>query len=106
MNLYESPAGTGLAALRIGAWVAFTISSVNTLKKNPEKASFYFPFALLGSLWIMGGPITTIFGVYVLDAWVRESVICFVRAAIAFCGHASFLVRLFFHIPYIYMHSL
>lgn len=95
LNLYESPAGVALGALRVGAWGAFVISTVNTYKKNPEKGSFYVPFGLLGSLWIMGGPLTTVFGVAVLDPWVRESVICFVLASIAFGGHAAFLVSYF-----------
>lgn len=93
LNLYESPAGFGLAGLRIGAWGAFVISTVTTTKKYPEKSSFYYPFGVLGSLWILGGPLTTVFGIAVLDAWVRESVVCFVLAALAVGGHFAFLVR-------------
>lgn len=93
LNLYESPAGFGLAGLRIGAWGAFVISTVTTIKKHPEKASFYYPFGVLGSLWILGGPLTTVFGIAVLDAWVRESIVCFVLAALAVGGHSAFLVR-------------
>lgn len=95
LNLYESPAGFGLAGLRVGAWGAFTISTVTTIKKYPEKGSFYYPFGLLGSLWILGGPLITIFGLAVLDAWVRESVVCFVLGSIALGGHSSFLVIIY-----------
>lgn len=91
LNLYESPAGVAHAALRLGAWGAFAIATVNTLKKNPEKSGFYLPFGVLGSLWIVGGPLATVFGVTVLDPWVRESVICLVLAVVAFGGHAAFL---------------
>lgn len=93
LNLYESPAGIALASLRLGAWAAFCVSTVNTFKKSPEKSGFYMPFGVLGSLWIMGGPMTTVFGVTLLDPWVRESIICLVQASIAFGGHAAFLVR-------------
>lgn len=92
MNLYESPAGLGLAALRVIAWGAFLISMFNVIRKYPEKRTFYYPFGLLGSLWILGGPIAIIFGIAILDAWVRESVMCAVLGLLAFTGHASFLV--------------
>lgn len=91
LNLYESPAGVAHAVLRIGAWGAFVVATVNTMKKNPEKSGFYVPFGVLGSLWICGGPLVTVFGVTVLDPWVRESVICGVTAAVAFGGHTAFL---------------
>lgn len=73
LNLYESPAGFGLAGLRGIAWVAFIISIVKTIKKYPEKGSFYFPFAFFGTLWLLGGPSITFLGIAVLDNWVRES---------------------------------
>lgn len=91
LNLYESPAGFGLNGLKICAWVAFVISIATTMKTNPEKAPFYYPFGLLGSLWLLGGPVLTIIGVGVFDPWVRESVMCGVFAFIAFGGHAAFL---------------
>lgn len=91
--MYESPAGFGLAGLRLGAWGQFVISTINTLKKYPEKGSFYYPFGLLGSLWILGGPIATVFGIAVLDAWVRESMMCAVLGIIMLSGHSAFLVN-------------
>ena len=92
LNLYESPAGFGLAGLRLGAWFGFMISTVTTIKKYPEKSSFFYPFGLLGSLWMLGGPIATLFGIGVLDPWVRESMMYAVLGIVAFSGHAAFLV--------------
>lgn len=64
---------------------------VSTIKKYPEKRMFYYPFGILGSLWIMGGPIAIIFGISVLDPWVRESMMCAVLGLLVFTGHISFL---------------
>lgn len=92
LNLYESPAGFGLSLLRCISWCVFMISTATTIRKYPEKSSFYYPFGLLGSLWILGGPFLTIVGIGVLDAWVRESVMCGTFAMLAFAGHFAFLV--------------
>ncbi|XP_037035543.1 transmembrane protein 145-like [Bradysia coprophila] len=91
LNLYESPAGFGLAGLRGIAWAAFIISIVKTIKKYPEKGSFYFPFAFFGTLWLLGGPSATFLGIAVLDPWVRESVMCAVSGALSVAGHSTFL---------------
>lgn len=91
LNLYESPAGFGLCGLRLIAWIAFLISIGGTLNKFPEKGGFFYPFGLLGSVWLIGGPILTFIGIGVLDPWVRESVMCGAFAAVAFGGHAAFL---------------
>lgn len=73
LNLYESPAGFGLAGLRCIAWGAFMISVIKTIRKYPEKRSFYFPFGFFGTLWLLGGPVATFTGIALLDPWVRES---------------------------------
>lgn len=73
LNLYESPAGFGLAGLRCIAWGAFMISVIRTVRKYPEKGSFYFPFGIFGTLWLLGGPAATFSGIALLDPWVRES---------------------------------
>lgn len=91
LNLYESPAGFGLAGLRVGSWIAFVGSIASTIRKYPEKGAFYYPFGVLGSLWILAGPLLTLVGVGVLDAWVRESVVCGISGWIAFGGHLAFL---------------
>lgn len=92
LNLYESPAGFGLSLLRCVAWCVFMLSTATTIRKYPEKSSFYYPFGLFGSLWLLGGPFLTLVGIGVLDAWVRESVMCGTFAIMAFGGHAAFLV--------------
>ncbi|XP_038114011.1 transmembrane protein 145 [Culex quinquefasciatus] len=91
LNLYESPAGFGLAGLRCIGWGFFIYSCAATIRKFTEKGPFYYPFTLLGSVWIMSGPILTVVGVNVLDPWVRESVMHAALGAVAFCGHVAFL---------------
>ncbi|XP_055304371.1 transmembrane protein 145-like isoform X2 [Sitodiplosis mosellana] len=91
LNLYESPAGFGLSLLRCVSWCVFMISTAATIRKYPEKSSFYYPFGLLGSCWILGGPFLTLIGIGILDAWVRESVMYLTFAMLAFMGHSTFL---------------
>ncbi|XP_019556690.2 transmembrane protein 145-like [Aedes albopictus] len=91
LNLYESPAGFGLAGLRCVSWGFFIYSCAATIRKFTEKGPFYYPFTLLGSIWIMSGPILTVVGVNVLDPWVRESVMFGALSLVAFCGHSAFL---------------
>lgn len=91
LNLYESPAGFGLAGLRCVSWGFFIFSSAATIRKFSEKGPFYYPFTLLGSMWIMSGPILTVVGVNVLDPWVRESVMFGALSVVAFSGHSAFL---------------
>lgn len=92
LNLYESPAGFGLSLLRCISWCAFMVSTSTTIRKYSEKSSFYYPFGLLGSCWILGGPFLTLIGIGLLDAWVRESVMCATFVMLAFSGHSTFLV--------------
>lgn len=92
LNLYESPAGFGLSFLRCISWCFFMVSTATTIRKYPEKSSFYYPFGLLGSVWILGGPFLTLIGIGMLDAWVRESVMYLTFTLLAYTGHAAFLV--------------
>lgn len=92
LNLYESPAGFGLVGLRCVAWSAFMVSVIRTIRKYPEKGSFYFPFGFFGTLWLLGGPIATFSGIALLDPWVRESMMCAVFGALSVAGHSTFLV--------------
>lgn len=96
LNLYESPAGLGLSLLRCIAWCAFMISTAQTIRKYPEKSSFYYPFGLFGSTWLLGGPFLTLIGIALLDPWVRESVMHGTFALMAFSGHVMFLVSVNF----------
>ncbi|XP_049547610.1 transmembrane protein 145-like [Anopheles darlingi] len=91
LNLYESPAGFGLAGLRCVGWGFFLYSCAATIRKFTEKVPFYYPFTMLGSLWIMSGPVLTLLGVGVLDPWVRESAMHGALGAVAFAGHLTFL---------------
>lgn len=91
LNVYESPSAFGAMGLRAGSWIAFLLAISATLRKYPEKSDFYYPFGAFGSFWILGGPVITIIGINVLDAWVRESVMRGVLGAFAFAGHLAFL---------------
>jgi hypothetical protein len=51
LYLYESPPGYGLIVLRVIAWWMFMYSTLFTLKHYPEKARFYYPFNIIGSMW-------------------------------------------------------
>ncbi|XP_065173129.1 transmembrane protein 145-like isoform X2 [Atheta coriaria] len=89
---YESPAGYGLIILRIAAWCMFIYSTVFTLKHYPEKANFYYPFNVFGTLWYIAGPAFIISANTYIDKWVRESVVCAVLLFITFGGHLMFLL--------------
>lgn len=91
LNLYESVAGYGLAGLRCFSWAFFLLACATTIRKFPEKRSFYFPFGILGSFWILSGPVLIFLIVGLLDPWVRESVVFIAFAIVSFAGHASFL---------------
>lgn len=91
LNLYESGPGYGIAGLRCFSWGFFLIACTTTVKKFPEKRSFYFPFVIFGSVWILAGPLLIFMVVGVLDPWVRESVCFMAFAVVSFCGHSAFL---------------
>lgn len=93
--MYESPAGYGLITLRIIAWWMFIYSTVFTLKHYPEKATFYYPFNIIGTLWFVAGPGVVLAANNLIDKWVRESVVCGAFHVIAFGGHVLFLVSYF-----------
>jgi hypothetical protein len=91
LNLYESAAGYGIAGLRCFGWAFFLIACTTTIRKFPEKRNFYFPFSILGSVWLLACPILIFMVVGLLDPWVRESVVYIAFAIVAFTGHAAFL---------------
>uniref|UniRef100_A0A0A9Y085 Uncharacterized protein n=1 Tax=Lygus hesperus TaxID=30085 RepID=A0A0A9Y085_LYGHE len=92
LYIYESPAGYGLVTLRIMAWWMFLYATIFTLKHYPEKATFYYPFNLIGTMWFVAGPAFIIAANNLIDKWVRESVVCAVQHFIALSGHILFLV--------------
>jgi hypothetical protein len=51
LYIYESPAGYGLIALRLLAWIWFLYAIFFTLKHYPEKSKFYFPFLAFYTIW-------------------------------------------------------
>ncbi|KAL0281143.1 UNVERIFIED_CONTAM: hypothetical protein PYX00_002219 [Menopon gallinae] len=92
LYLYDSPAGYGLIILRIVAWWMFIYSTVFTLKHYPEKATFYYPFNIIGTLWFVAGPGVVLAANNLIDKWVRESIVCAAFHIVAFGGHVLFLI--------------
>ncbi|XP_045770130.1 uncharacterized protein LOC123870766 [Maniola jurtina] len=92
LYLYESPAGYGLIVLRIAAWCAYAYATFFTVRKYPEKNTFYCPFFICGTLWFYAGPLFILTANSYIDKWVRESVVTAVLLFITFCGHIMFLL--------------
>ncbi|XP_028172272.1 transmembrane protein 145-like [Ostrinia furnacalis] len=92
LYLYESPAGYGLIVLRILAWCVFAYSTFFTVRKYPEKNTFYCPFFICGTLWFYAGPLFILTANSYIDKWVRESVVIAVLLFITFSGHIMFLL--------------
>lgn len=51
LYVYESPAGYGLMALQLVAYVWFCYAVLISLKHYPEKQPFYVPFFTTYTLW-------------------------------------------------------
>ncbi|KAJ8957962.1 hypothetical protein NQ318_001962 [Aromia moschata] len=92
LYLYESPAGYSLITLRVVAWCMFIYSTIFTIQHYPEKANFYFPFNVFGTIWFLAGPAFILSANTYIDKWVRESVVCAVLHFITFGGHLMFLI--------------
>ncbi|XP_041970666.1 transmembrane protein 145-like [Aricia agestis] len=92
LYLYESLAGYGLIVLRVGAWCAFAYATFFTVKKFPQKNTFYCPFFICGTMWFYAGPLFILIANSYVDKWVRESVVTAVLLLITFCGHIMFLL--------------
>ncbi|XP_063887893.1 transmembrane protein 145-like isoform X2 [Scylla paramamosain] len=92
LYLYESPAGYGLVALRLLAWLMFLYSCFFTVKHYPEKSGFYGPFFGFYSLWFLAGPVVILISNHVIDKWVREKVVNGVDLFITLMGHLFFLL--------------
>ncbi|KAL0858794.1 hypothetical protein ABMA27_011260 [Loxostege sticticalis] len=92
LYLYESPAGYSIIVLRILAWCVFAYSTFFTVRKYPEKNTFYCPFFICGTLWFYAGPLFILTANSYIDKWVRESVVIAVLLLITFNGHIMFLL--------------
>ncbi|XP_013143708.1 PREDICTED: transmembrane protein 145-like [Papilio polytes] len=92
LYLYESPAGYGLIVLRVAAWAAFAYATFFTIRKYPDKNTFYCPFFICGTLWFYAGPLFILTANSYIDKWVRESVVIAVLLFITFTGHIMFLL--------------
>lgn len=58
LYIYESPPGYGLIALKLIAWIVFTLRCFKTAKKMHTKLHFYGSLISLGSAWFLCHPLT------------------------------------------------
>lgn len=91
LYIYESTPGYGLIALKLIAWVVFTIRCFKTAKKMSSKINFYASLISLGSAWFLCHPLTVLCITLLVDEWVRESVAKGCSLWIVFMGHVIFL---------------
>ncbi|OXU22806.1 hypothetical protein TSAR_004610 [Trichomalopsis sarcophagae] len=91
LYLYESPPGYGLLALKISAWVVFVICCYKTSKNAAIKFHFYGSLLSLGSGWFLCQPLTVLTITFLIDKWVRESVVKGSSLWVIFVGHLTFL---------------
>ena len=89
--LYDSPAGKGMVALRLVAWLWFTGSIYFTVKHFPEKTRFYVRLLLFYNVWFFAKPIIVFLGYFVIEPWSRTKTCNAVDLAICAVGFAGFL---------------
>ncbi|XP_076621963.1 transmembrane protein 145 isoform X2 [Colletes latitarsis] len=91
LYIYESPPGYMLIALKLIAWVIFSLRCLKTIKKMSTKLHFYGSLFSLGSAWFLCHPLTVLCITLLVDEWVRESVAKGCSLWIVFMGHVIFL---------------
>ncbi|XP_053973242.1 transmembrane protein 145-like [Hylaeus volcanicus] len=91
LYIYESPPGYMLIALKLTAWIIFSLRCLKTIKKMSTKLHFYGSLFSLGSAWFLCHPITVLCVTLLVDQWVRESVAKGCSLWIVFMGHVAFL---------------
>lgn len=91
LYIYESPPGYMLIALKLIAWIIFSLRCLKTIKKMSTKLHFYGSLFSLGSAWFLCHPLTVLCITLLVDEWVRESVAKGCSLWIVFMGHIIFL---------------
>ncbi|XP_058792801.1 transmembrane protein 145-like isoform X1 [Phymastichus coffea] len=91
LYIYESPPGYGLLALKVIAWVVFVICCYKTSQNISTKFHFYGSLLSLGSGWFLCQPLVVLTITFLVDKWVRESVVKGCTLWVIFVGHITFL---------------
>ncbi|XP_015433756.1 PREDICTED: transmembrane protein 145-like [Dufourea novaeangliae] len=91
LYIYESPPGYMLIALKMIAWIVFSLRCLKTVKKMSTKLHFYGSLFSLGSAWFLCHPFTILCITLLVDEWIRESVAKGCSLWIVFVGHVVFL---------------
>ena len=89
--LYDSPAGQGMVALRLVAWIWFASNIYFTVKPFPEKKQFYMHLFLFFVAWFFAKPIIVFLGYYVIEPWSRTVTVNAVDLSICILGFGGFL---------------
>lgn len=66
LYIYESPPGYMLIALKLIAWIIFSLRCLKTIKKMSTKLHFYGSLFSLGSAWFLCHPLT-VYNKYVIN---------------------------------------
>ncbi|XP_011310566.1 transmembrane protein 145-like [Fopius arisanus] len=92
LYIYESPPGLALLALRIFVWGIFVLCCWRTSRKSTTKFRFYASLLVLGSVWFLCHPLTVLVITFIVDKWIRESVVKGCSVWIMFLGHVVFFL--------------
>ncbi|KAJ8687751.1 hypothetical protein QAD02_023545 [Eretmocerus hayati] len=91
LYIYESPPGYALLTLKIWAWAVFVTCCYKTSHNAATKYNFYGSLLSLGSGWFLCQPLVVLTITYLVDKWVRESVVKGCSLYVIFVGHLTFL---------------
>ncbi|KAF7227071.1 transcript variant X1 [Nothobranchius furzeri] len=92
LYVYESPAGYGLMALQLVAYVWFCYAVLVSLKHYPEKQPFYVPFFTTYTLWFFAVPVMALIANFAIPRWAREKIVNGIQLGIHLYAHIVFLV--------------
>ncbi|XP_069769367.1 transmembrane protein 145-like [Narcine bancroftii] len=89
---YESAVGYGLMVLQCVAYLWFSYAVYTTLKRWPEKHTFYVPFYAAYSLWFVAVPVTALIANFGIAKWSREKIVNGMQLVVCLYAHSVFLV--------------
>ncbi|CAG6014887.1 unnamed protein product [Menidia menidia] len=89
---YDSPAGYGLMALQLVAYVWFCYAVLVSLKHYPEKQPFYVPFFTTYTLWFFAVPVMALIANFGIPRWAREKIVNGIQLGIHLYAHIVFLI--------------
>lgn len=94
MYRYDSPAGRGIVALRLVAWLWFNYAIYFSVKHYPEKKVFFGLFLFSLGIWFLAKPILVFLGYHVIANWSRTRICNGVDMTICLIGYIAFLYLL------------